>query len=297
MSRDMRRASQHLRLIGNHLHARNYHNVLVGSKYSSSFKQYLQLPNGEIGSYFHDVPLDLDVDAKTCNMIVEVPRWSNGKFEISKTEPFNPITQDIKKGKPRFVNNIFPYHGYIHNYGAIPQTWEQPLIEVLPGFKGDNDPLDCCEIGSSIAKMGDIKKVKLLGSLALIDDGELDWKVICIDIEDPIAIKLNKLADVDTVMPGLLDATRTWFRDYKIPAGKQPNVFAFEGEYQDQASTLSTVQECHEAWNALVRGEIKADGSEAEIPSIVRAGTHIRVEPNQQNDTPIPQEVDKWYYV
>lgn len=161
MSRDMRRASQHLRLIGNHLHARNYHNVLVGSKYSSSFKQYLQLPNGEIGSYFHDVPLDLDVDAKTCNMIVEVPRWSNGKFEISKTEPFNPITQDIKKGKPRFVNNIFPYHGYIHNYGAIPQTWEQPLIEVLPGFKGDNDPLDCCEIGSSIAKMGDIKKVKL----------------------------------------------------------------------------------------------------------------------------------------
>ena len=24
----------------------------------------------------------------------------------------------------RFVANCFPHHGYIWNYGAIPQTWE-----------------------------------------------------------------------------------------------------------------------------------------------------------------------------
>ena len=34
----------------------------------------------------------------------------------------NPIKQDIKKGKLRFVNNCFPYHGYIWNYGALPQV-------------------------------------------------------------------------------------------------------------------------------------------------------------------------------
>lgn len=35
----------------------------------------------------------------------------------------NPIKQDSKKGKPRFVKNVFPYKGYIWNYGAIPQVW------------------------------------------------------------------------------------------------------------------------------------------------------------------------------
>ena len=55
-------------------------------------------------------------------MIVEVPRWTNAKMEISKEESFNPIKQDIKKGRLRFVRNCFPHHGYIWNYGAFPQV-------------------------------------------------------------------------------------------------------------------------------------------------------------------------------
>lgn len=55
-------------------------------------------------------------------MIVEVPRWTNAKMEISKEEPFNPIKQDIKKSKLRYVRNCFPHHGYIWNYGAFPQV-------------------------------------------------------------------------------------------------------------------------------------------------------------------------------
>jgi len=34
----------------------------------------------------------------------------------------NPIKQDVKKGKMRFVKNHFPYRGYMWNYGAIPQV-------------------------------------------------------------------------------------------------------------------------------------------------------------------------------
>ncbi len=55
-------------------------------------------------------------------MIVEVPRWTNAKMEISKEESFNPIKQDIKKGRLRYVRNCFPHHGYIWNYGAFPQV-------------------------------------------------------------------------------------------------------------------------------------------------------------------------------
>lgn len=46
--------------------------------------------------------------------------------QIATTERLGPIKQDVKKGALRYVNNVFPHHGYIWNYGALPQTWENP---------------------------------------------------------------------------------------------------------------------------------------------------------------------------
>jgi inorganic pyrophosphatase len=43
--------------------------------------------------------------------------------QISKEELLNPIKQDVKKGKLRFVRNCFPHKGYLWNYGAFPQVW------------------------------------------------------------------------------------------------------------------------------------------------------------------------------
>lgn len=43
-------------------------------------------------------------------------------FQIATKDPLNPIKQDVKKGKLRYVANVFPYKGYIWNYGAIPQV-------------------------------------------------------------------------------------------------------------------------------------------------------------------------------
>ena len=73
-------------------------------------------------SAWHDIPLFADEGKSILNMIVEIPRWSNAKLEISKEELLNPIKQDTKKGKLRFVRNCFPHHGYIWNYGAFPQV-------------------------------------------------------------------------------------------------------------------------------------------------------------------------------
>nr|CAD7412964.1 unnamed protein product [Timema poppensis] len=103
--------------------------------------------NGPI-SPLHDIPLFADEGQKTFNMVVEIPRWTNAKMEINLKEVLNPIKQDIKKGKLRFVANCFPHHGYIWNYGAIPQTWENPeILDESTGCKGDNDPIDVMEIG------------------------------------------------------------------------------------------------------------------------------------------------------
>ncbi|CAJ0927080.1 unnamed protein product [Ranitomeya imitator] len=173
----------------------------------------LENEDGKFISPFHDIPLrprteeDHDVPAKksksNCdknifNMVVEVPRWTNAKMEIATKESLNPIKQDIKKGKLRYVSNVFPHKGYIWNYGAMPQTWEDPSHrDQDTKCCGDNDPIDVCEIGSKgcqvtrVCSRGEVIQVKPLGVLALIDEGEMDWKIIAINTEDPEADKFN----------------------------------------------------------------------------------------------------------
>ncbi|ORX52041.1 pyrophosphatase-domain-containing protein [Hesseltinella vesiculosa] len=190
------------------------------------------------------------------NMVVEIPRWTNAKVEIATGEKMNPLKQDIKKGKLRFVRNCFPYKGYIWNYGALPQTWEDPTqINHDTGAKGDNDPVDVCEIGEEIGYPGQVKQVKILGVLALLDEGETDWKLIAIDVKDAMAPLLNDIDDVQKHFPNLLQATRHWFKIYKMPDGKPANQFAFDGQCKNRAYAQSIVQETNEAWQRLITGK------------------------------------------
>ncbi len=38
----------------------------------------------------------------------------------------------------------------------------------------------------------------------MIDDGELDWKLIAIKSDDPLASQLNDIEDVESQMPGVV---------------------------------------------------------------------------------------------
>jgi hypothetical protein len=62
--------------------------------------------------------------------------------------------------------------------------------------------VDVVEIGERRANIGDVLKVKPLAALAMIDEGELDWKVVAISLDDPKASLVN---DVEKHFPvGLL---------------------------------------------------------------------------------------------
>lgn len=50
-------------------------------------------------SPFHEIPLWIDEKTGIANMVVEIPRGSQAKFEINKTELLNPIKQDVKVRK------------------------------------------------------------------------------------------------------------------------------------------------------------------------------------------------------
>ena len=129
------------------------------------------------------------------------------------------------------------------------------------------------EIGSLVAYSGQVKQVKVLGTFALLDEGETDWKIVAIDVNDPLAKDMHgshsilslpvhtltyclDIGDVEKHMPGLLDATKTWFRIYKVPDGKPYNTFALNGAIKDKAYALNVIHETNDAWKRLIGGQV-----------------------------------------
>lgn len=117
----------------------------------------------------------------------------------------------------------------------VEKTWEDPnIVHPDTGAKGDNDPLDALEIGERVSYVGEIKQVKVLGVMGLLDDGETDWKILVIDVKDPMAAELNDIDDINKHFPGLLRETKNWFRFYKVPDGKPENEVAFAGQFKNK---------------------------------------------------------------
>jgi inorganic pyrophosphatase len=309
----LRRLSQHSRLLSSSAVMSQYTTRLVGAPNTLEHRVFVErTADKAIISPFHDIPLFADQNNGIFNMIVEIPRWTNAKMEISKEELLNPIKQDIKKGRLRYVRNCFPHHGYIWNYGAFPQTWEDPQsTHPETKAKGDNDPLDVCEIGEQVGYVGQVKQVKVLGIMALLDEGETDWKVIVVDVNDPLASKLNDIEDVENNLPGLIRATNEWFRIYKIPDGKPENQFAFSGEAKNKKYATEIIHECHEAWRKLaVTGDSPSQTSSYDIsirnvtlqgsPGYIQPGDPLRASIPQDSRKPpasIDPAISKWFYI
>ena len=185
------------------------------------------------------------------------------------------------------------------------QTWEDPnVIHPETKAKGDNDPLDVCEIGELVGYTGQIKQVKVLGVMALLDEEETDWKIMVIDVNDPLAPKLNDIEDVERHLPGLLRATNEWFRIYKIPDGKPENQFAFSGECKNRKYALEVVRECSDAWDRLVTG--KTQRGDLSLANVTNPSSPDRVDPSQLRQipkgsdmppAPIDGSVDKWFFI
>ncbi|XP_067886503.1 inorganic pyrophosphatase-like isoform X2 [Heterodontus francisci] len=298
-----------------------------GQPWTPSYLLYLKNSEGKYISPFHDIPLYAVIDKALFNMVVEVPRWTNAKMEIATNLPLNPIKHDMKKGQVRYVANMFPHKGYIWNYGALPQvkngatlrislqilsfvvysTWEDPCHkDPCTNCGGDNDPIDVCDIGSRVCSRGEVIQVKVLGALALIDEGEMDWKIIAINLEDPDVQMFNGIDDVRKYKPGYLEATVNWFKLYKIPDGKPVNQLGFSGEFQDRDFAIGVIKSTHQYWQSLIckkndGGDISCKNvslrdsafhcSQEEAESIVHSA------PEYIKSNSIPDEVNKWHFL
>ncbi|KAA6424896.1 MAG: plastid division [Trebouxia sp. A1-2] len=197
-----------------------------GDSSTTDYRIFIQDKGGKNVSAWHDIPLW--AEDGLVNFICEIPKESSAKMEVATDEEGTPIKQDIKKGKLRF----YPYN-INWNYGLLPQTWEDP--------NHHNSDVDAA--------------VKPLGVLAMIDDGELDWKIIAIDINDPKASSVNDIEDVEREFPGEVDKIRTWFRDYKTPDGKPQNKFGYDDKAMNKEFTLGVIKETSGFYQNLLSGK------------------------------------------
>ncbi|KAF9582001.1 Inorganic pyrophosphatase [Lunasporangiospora selenospora] len=283
---------------------------VIGAPNTLEYRIYFE-KNGVPISAFHDVPLYANEAKTILNMVVEIPRWTQSKVEITKEDFLNPLKQDTKDGKLRFVRHIFPYRGYMWNYGAFPQTWEDPnKVDPDTNARGDRDPLDVIEIGEQVGFTGQIKQVKVLGVIGLLDQGETDWKVIVIDVNDPLANKMEDVGDVERHLPGLIRASREWFRIYKIPDGKAENEFAFNGRAKNKKFATGIVRETHNAWRRLMAGDVppKSDLYDIQVANLLVEKSPYKISKDDERvksipangpkpPAPIDPSNDKWFFI
>ncbi|KAJ5168890.1 inorganic pyrophosphatase [Penicillium canariense] len=210
----------------------------------------------ELVSPWHGIPISPpDNDLHVINMVLLIPRWSSVRMELAKDEFLTPIRQSVIENHLEYIPNVFPYKGYPCNHGAIPQTLQDPdLLDPDTHIPGDSDPLDICELAGMVDQTGTVKQVKVLGAFAVLQEGVTDWKILVVDVKNPLSERLDDIEDIEPNVPGYLDAMQEWFRFYKVPKGGEENTIALNGDVEGKDFALSLIARCHESWKNMPTG-------------------------------------------
>ena len=130
------------------------------------------------------------------NAVIEIPSGTHDKFEVSKET--GQIVQDIEDGLPRKIK----YIGYPGNYGMIPKTL------LSPETGGDGDPLDVIVLGEQLQK-GSVVEIKLIGILKMLDEGEVDDKLIAVMVNNSIFSDVNSFNELKKSYQGITAVSYT----------------------------------------------------------------------------------------
>lgn len=191
-------------------------------------------------SFWHDLKLKSN---NSYNMVIEIPAQSRIIIEMNKTEPFTPLLRKINKVVKNSEHqvNIRDYSkDPMCNYGFFPQTYSNKEKKFRGLYCGDGDPLDVIEIGGPFnLNAGSIIQVKLLGSFCLIDQGEMDWKIVV----------ANESSQPDPKQKETIDYVMYWFRMFKTFYGKKENTILDNNKFFTIEETLKVIEESHLDYN------------------------------------------------
>lgn len=137
------------------------------------------------------------------NAVIEIPAGSNHKIEYQKQS--RKFANDQLDGEDRVVQ-FLPYPG---NYGFIPSTYMDPAIG------GDGDALDILVLAES-QPTGSVMEVKVVATLLLRDNGEIDTKIIAIPADPTLqTIKVEDFQDFLINQDAVRGILQEWFLNYK----------------------------------------------------------------------------------
>lgn len=139
---------------------------------------------------------------KNVNCIIEIPAGTSKKIELDKTS--KKFAVDVRNGKERIIEYL-PYPG---NYGFIASTYSNR------DEGGDGDPLDVLVLCESL-KTGTILETKPIAMLRLLDNGEEDFKVICIPSDRKLqTVSAETFTEFSEKYPSAIEIIEMWFINY-----------------------------------------------------------------------------------
>jgi inorganic pyrophosphatase len=213
--------------------------VQKGANKCHSFGLFFQHGDKTV-SPWHYIEPQIPHESSVVSFVNEIGRGGVEKMEVKTKELHNPIRQDKNKKDGSLRNYTFGEIPF--NYGMVPRTWESTTVaDKYTKVIGDGDPLDACEIAPATMHVGAVAPVKVLGCIALIDEGETDWKLVTIRADHPWASAYNDVADLEKAFPNITSSIRNWWRFYKTTDGKPVNKFAFDGQFLGRDFAMDVV--------------------------------------------------------
>ena len=152
---------------------------------------------------WHDIPLPEPFE-DVFPVVIEIPRGSRNKYELDKPT-----------GLLKVDRVLYSAVHYPANYGFIPRTLDD-----------DGDPLDVLVLSQEEVVSGAVVAARVIGVMPMIDQGEVDDKIIAVMLGDPAFETVRTLNDL---LPFRMNEIMRFFGDYKALEEKEVRVAAPQG--------------------------------------------------------------------
>jgi inorganic pyrophosphatase len=162
---------------------------------------------------WHGIPVQAESPAFV-NVFIEIVPTDTVKYELDKASGYLCID------RPQKFSNYVPAL-----YGFIPRTYCMERVAAYAGERtgmqnlvGDGDPLDICVLSEKPITHGDLLlQAKPIGGLRMIDNGEVDDKIIAVLKDDAI---YGRFEDIEDCPPKILARLKHYFLTYKEIPGE-----------------------------------------------------------------------------
>ena len=162
---------------------------------------------------------------KSVNSIIEIPKNTRAKYELDK------VSGMLKLDRVLYSSMYYPA-----NYGFIPQT-----------YCDDNDPLDIVVLSQITVVPMCIVEAKVIGVMRMLDQGELDDKIIAVASHD---MSVNHLEDISELPKHFFKELKNFFEDYKKLEKKEVRIEKF----QNAEVAYKIVQQSMLDYQKLIKG-------------------------------------------